>query len=208
MLTSKAEVEIAELARRLGEPRRWRREYEIVSPENEAWVKKMLKRRGEVILVVPSGKDRIWLHTKRFYPQAVYRLPSGGIHQGERVEDAARREAYEELGFEPGIVRFIGMVENAFALDEGKPVYPSFILETKPIPGSPRATDPDEAISGFREIGIRELPKIVEQLDSLAPSWQPWGHFRAAPHALVAEVFQNDSRPPTTDGSSGPISPS
>ena len=140
--------------------------------------------------------------------EAVYRLPSGGIHQGERVEDAARREAYEELGFEPGIVRFIGMVENAFALDEGKPVYPSFILETKPIPGSPRATDPDEAISGFREIGIRELPKIVEQLDSLAPSWQPWGHFRAAPHALVAEVFQNDSRPPTTDRSSGPISPS
>ncbi len=208
MLTSEAEAEIAELARRLGEPLRWRREYEILSPENEAWVKKMLKRHGEVILVAPSGKDRIWLHTKRFYPQGVYRLPSGGIHPGERIEDAARREAYEELGFEPEIVRFIGMVENVFALDEGRAVYPSFILEIQPTLDSPRVADPDEAISGFREIGIRELPKIEEQLDSLAPSWQPWGHFRAAPHALVAEVFQNDSRPPTTDGSSGPISPS
>lgn len=192
MLTSEDEAEIAELTRRFGQPRRWRREYEIVTLENEAWVKKMLKRRGEVVLVVPSREGGIWLHTKQFYPQEVYRLPSGGIHQSERIYDAARREAFEELGIWPEIGRFIGIVENVFALEGGRAVYPTFLLETRPIPGTPRVADPDEAISGFREIGIQDLPKIVEQLNSLAPSWQPWGHFRAAPHALLAQVLTED----------------
>jgi ADP-ribose pyrophosphatase YjhB (NUDIX family) len=204
MLTAEAEAEIAELARRFGVPRRWRREYEISSPESEAWAKKMLKRPGEVVLVVPLDDHRVWLHTKQFYPAGVYRLPSGGIHDGEGFEAAARRETYEEMGFVPELSRFMGVVENVFAPDGETVVYPTYVLETKPMPGSPRVTDPDEAISGFREIYVQELPKITEQLDSLAPNWQPWGHFRAAPHARVAEALQDDSRRPTAGGRSGP----
>jgi ADP-ribose pyrophosphatase YjhB (NUDIX family) len=191
MLTAEEEAEIGGLARRVGVPRRWRREYETTS-EQAGWVKKMLKRRGEVILVVPTAEGRIWLHTKQFYPPGVYRLPSGGIHQRESVEEAASRELYEEMGFKPELARFLGVVENVFKFDRETLVYPSYILETRSITDPPSVSDPDEAISGFREIDIRELGKIVEQLDSLASAWQPWGHFRAAPHALVAEAMASN----------------
>jgi 8-oxo-dGTP diphosphatase len=189
MLTPETEKEIAELGERFGTPTRWRREYEIPAG-SVAWVKKMLKRRGEVILVVPGSQDRIWIHTKQFYPDSVYRLPSGGIHEREAAEDAARRETREEMGFEPQLARFIGVVENVFKFEGETSVYPTYIFETKPFTGSPQVTDPGEAISGFQEIRIQDLYKVIEKLETLEVDWQPWGHFRSAPHALIAEELQ------------------
>lgn len=191
MLTAEAESEIEGLSQRFGNPLRWHREYEF-PPNRGGWIKKMLKRRGEVALVVPNAEGRVWLHTKRFYPASIYRLPSGGIHEGESIEDAAYRESYEEMGYKPTLARFVGVVENVFRHEGADAIYPTYILEARPIPGLPHVIDPDEEISGFRDIEIRDLDKVVEQLDSLASDWQPWGHFRAVPHALVAEALTKD----------------
>lgn len=189
MLSAEAEAEVTSLARRLGEPRRWMREY-AASPEKAGWVKKMLKRPGEVSLVVPGAANGVWLHTKEFYPPGVYRLPSGGIHEGESVESAAFREAFEEMGFKPDLALFLGLIENIFEVGGESSVYPTYIFETSLLTGAPHVVDLDEPISGFRLIDISELAQVSDQLNALPPHWQPWGHFRAASHALVLEALK------------------
>ncbi len=190
MLAPSEEAELAELAQKYGTPRRWTREYEAGTERNRAWVKKTTRRRGEVILVVPRPGGRVLLHTKDTYPDGVYRLPGGGVNPNEAVEPAARREAYEELGFDVEFARLLGVIENVFVVDGERMSYPSYIFMTAPMSAAPKVMDPDEKISGFDEIPVEELSRVSEQLEALPPAWQPWGKFRAAPHALAREVLR------------------
>lgn len=43
-----------------------------------------------------------------------YSLPGGGIDKGEKIEDALRREIYEECGIEVSIEKLLGVEENCF----------------------------------------------------------------------------------------------
>jgi 8-oxo-dGTP pyrophosphatase MutT (NUDIX family) len=189
MLNPEEEAEIAELARRFGKPVRWRRDYRVDTPEFVEWVNNLAKRRGEIVLVVPRPEGLLLLHTKGFYPAAVFRLPSGGIHRGERAEDAARREGYEELGFDLKLSRLLGVVENVLHVDDSQVIYPSYIFITEPMSATPQTMHPDEPISEFREVELAKLPAIARALEELPPDWAAWGKFRAAPHRLVAEAL-------------------
>src|SRR5512138_2594695 len=48
-------------------------------------------RRAEVVMVVPDEQGHIWLHTKAFYPQGIYRLMTGGLDPGEAPQRALQR---------------------------------------------------------------------------------------------------------------------
>lgn len=163
----------------------------MVSPAARDWANKLRKRPGEIVLVVPGRRNYLWVHTKRIYPPSVYRLPSGGIHADEAIESAASREAFEEMGFRPELTRFVGFVENIFQVDGEQVGYPSYIFLTKPLKGAPKVTDPSEEITGFAEASIEDLSRIAERLDALGPDWQPWGHYRATPHALVKQALSD-----------------
>ena len=65
-----------------------------------------LFRRGDDILVF-EGVDTV-------KPEVFYRPLGGGIHFGERAEDAARREIREEIGGETTNLRLLGVLENLF----------------------------------------------------------------------------------------------
>ncbi len=197
MLTPEAEAEIANLSAHLGTPLRWTREYTATTERNREWARKVTKRRAEVIQVLPRPGGRVLLHTKSTYPEGVYRLPGGGVNQGEAIEPAVRRETWEETGFDVALARFLGVIENTFVVDGDTLSYPSFIFLMQPTVEAPRVLDPDEEITGFKEIPPAELAQVVAQLNALPPNWQPWGQFRAAPHALVIEALSKGPR--TTD---------
>src|SRR3990170_6464584 len=65
-----------------------------------------LFRRRDDILVF-EGVDTV-------KPEVFYRPLGGGIHFGERAEDAARREIREEVGAEITNLHLLGVVENLF----------------------------------------------------------------------------------------------
>ncbi len=199
MLTPEREAEIVELARRLGKPLRWQREYPILNRRNASWVRSTVRRSGEAILVVPRPNGNFIFHTKSSYPEGVYRLPGGGINRGEGVEHAARREAQEEMGFDLPMARFLGVVENIFVVDGERLSYPSYVFLTPPTSAAPRVMDPHEQISGFRELPLADFPGIIQQLETLPPDWQPWGEFRAAPHALVLQALAEQRGPRTEE---------
>ena len=58
-------------------------------------------------------KDQTVLLVKHTYQRHWY-LPGGGIRKGETVEEAARREAAEELGAELGNLHLVGVYTNFY----------------------------------------------------------------------------------------------
>lgn len=187
------EREIKEFAAREGELRRWAYEWPVRSSRLKKWVAQLARYRGEVILIVPRRRGRVLLHTKAYYPNGVYRLPSGKIRPRERAVAAAQREAQEEIGFTPKRLKLLGVVENVFRLERKRVVYLSFLFQTEPFLGQPQPSDPDEPIAGYREVKAADLKDIAQQLRALPPTWREWGTFRAATHELLAALLSGSS---------------
>ena len=94
-------------------------ERDYAQPVSEAFLlerRQVASRRpGEVVLAVRRRNGRYLVHTKSFYPAGVYRLLSGGIHFGEELLDAVRREALEETGLQTEIEAFLAALRHRFS---------------------------------------------------------------------------------------------
>ncbi len=145
-------------------------------------------RQAEVILVICRADGRIVLQTKRFYPPGVFRLPTGGVHEGERLLDAVRRELREETGLTTPPERFLGVLRYRFRR-EGVPMErASYVFLVRGGATPLRAQDEREGISAFREVPLSQLERVAESLESLPGDWSVWGAFRALEHRFVAEA--------------------
>ena len=152
------------------------------------------KRGGEVILAVRRKSGEYLLHTKAFYPPGAYRLPSGGVEQGEDLATAVGREAIEETGLNLSIERFVGILRYRFCWEGLESDFTSYVFLLSEIGGALAAQDVGEQISGYREVPLGELPEVARALEHLAvPGWETWGRFRALAHRFVAEVLAQDS---------------
>lgn len=74
------------------------------------WFTRPLTLGVRLLLVNEQG---ILLVQHRYQPE-VWFLPGGGVEKGETLEQAARREAYEELGAELGDLSLMGVYTNFF----------------------------------------------------------------------------------------------
>jgi 8-oxo-dGTP pyrophosphatase MutT (NUDIX family) len=180
--------EAADLAARYGEPIRWSRRLDVSPKMMDDMRKRTAKRRGEAVLVIPRPGRRVLLHTKEFYPAGAFRLLSGGIGRGERVENAARREIAEETGLPIAPQRFLGLVRYEFHSGSETVPFASYIFLTDTALSAPRVSDLHERIKEFRDADWGELPQVAEYLEGLGGEWRDWGRFRAVPHRLVIEA--------------------
>lgn len=67
--------------------------------------------RGNEVLLIRRGKAP-------FIGQ--WSIPGGGLHEGERLEDAARREVMEETGVSVRLIGLIGVFEALPKMREGE----------------------------------------------------------------------------------------
>jgi 8-oxo-dGTP pyrophosphatase MutT (NUDIX family) len=105
-LTEATTRELADLAARYGEPL-------VVDAPIADDSDDPIRRRdryGEVCMVVRRPNGKVLLSIKTFYPRGAYRLPTGGIHEGEPVYDALLRETVEETGLETTVERFLARI--------------------------------------------------------------------------------------------------
>jgi len=165
-------------------------------------------RRAEICYVMHQGDPAhgVLLHIKTFYPTGAFRLPTGGIHQGERVLETLAREIEEETGLivgdQPGqvqIQRFLGIVSYEFV---HRGLQRSFAFASYPFlvqmpAGAPlQPLDPEESIGGWlwtRPHELRAQAAFLEAVGTQAPAWGDWGRFRAPLHRFVAaQLGRND----------------
>ena len=167
-----------------------------VSAESEKWWRDVRAkgRQSEVILALQRPGNQVLLHTKTFYPPGVYRLTSGGVKPGEKIKKAVRREALEELGLEVHVERFLGVITYAIQHDDETIPFASYVFLISGD-GEPHPTDPDEPISGYREVAWTDLPAVADALEAVPPDWIDWGRFRAIGHRFVGRSVLGCSSP-------------
>jgi ADP-ribose pyrophosphatase YjhB (NUDIX family) len=188
------EREIAELAARFGEPRRV-----------DATVRPFFDplqnpdRTGEVCMVIRRPSGKLLISIKTFYPRGAHRLPTGGIHRGERILDALLREAKEETGLDTAVRRFLAAITyRSAAARGGPPIFQTFAFLVDEVGGELGTPDEKEQIEEWLEIDPDELPMVAERLDGvnsahsedIGGDWADWGRFRAIVHRVVHETLR------------------
>lgn len=158
-------------------------------------------RRAEICYIMHRGDPAagLLLHIKTFYPAGAYRLPTGGIHLGESVEETLAREIYEETGLGVGgaesqvhVQRCLGVVVYALAHRTAGTTYPFatyHFLVQMPADGVLAPLDPSEQIGGWQWRRPAELGDVAARLGAVGQSrreWGDWGRFRALSHRFVA----------------------
>jgi 8-oxo-dGTP pyrophosphatase MutT (NUDIX family) len=158
-------------------------------------------RRAEICYIMHRGNaaEGVLLHIKTFYPQGAYRLPTGGIHQGEQVMETLMREIEEETGLQVGsgedqvqVQRCLGLVNYELvhrSADRSFPFATYHFLVQMPRDGVIAPRDATEEIDGWTWRKPHELVAVAEFLEQVGqrdPVWADWGRFRALSHRFVA----------------------
>ncbi len=160
-------------------------------------------RRAEICYVMHRGDPQqgLLMHIKTFYPAGAYRLPTGGIEQGENVLDTLGREIFEETGLTLGdgagevkFQRLLGVLGYDLQHQQLGPVEFAtyFFLVQMPAAAELNPQDEHEQIAGWEWRTPAELPAVAEVLDAVhtrSHQWADWGHFRAAGHRFVAGLL-------------------
>jgi len=190
-LTEAMRREVDDLARRFGEPLR----IDATIPDGFGDPIRRPDRVGEVCMVIRRPNGRLLVSTKTFYPPGAYRLPTGGIDAGERIETALLREAHEETGLTIAVQRFLAAISYRTA--RGETVFHTFAFLLDELGGALGSLDPHEEILDHREVRASELSALADRLDALASArsdeivgdWADWGRFRAVVHRAVAKAL-------------------
>ena len=86
-------------------------------------------------------------------------LPSGHVEQGERPEDAARRELWEETGFQSGEMELLGCLKP----DTGRLANRSWCFFTKGLEQAPGQGGPRD--SEIEEVVLCPLPELRDWIN-------------------------------------------
>jgi 8-oxo-dGTP pyrophosphatase MutT (NUDIX family) len=174
-------------------------DYPFLTGEHQELVSN--RRRAEICYIMHRGNvaDGVLLHIKTFYPAGAYRLPTGGIHQGEQVMETLQREIREETGLVVGagaeqvqVQRCLGILHYEMdhrGLSQSFPFATYHFLVQMPRDGVIAALDPEEHIGGWEWRRPEALLGVADYLEGIGrshPLWADWGRFRALSHRFVA----------------------
>jgi 8-oxo-dGTP pyrophosphatase MutT (NUDIX family) len=183
--------EVAELADRYGKP--VQRSYTIQADDYiySYRFRKDLDRRAEVVFAIQDMvSGRIWVHAKPHYPAHIFRLPSGGVHPTETIEQALLREVHEETGLAVRVDRFVGLIEYHFRHSDASVQFASYVFHMISPRGAP-VIQAGETISEFRAVAPSQLAQIAIDLRNLIGDRRGWGQWRALAHDVVYEYLTN-----------------
>jgi ADP-ribose pyrophosphatase YjhB (NUDIX family) len=183
------EKEIADLARQYGPLERRHYILEVGERVFTHWREERGDCRGEVALFILRPSGNMVLHTKDFYPEGIYRVPTGGIEPGEAVVTAVHREAREETGLTVAIERCLGVLEYEFRYRRETLPFVSYVFLLREHSGQLCPQDEGERITSLQEVPLTELETVARNLRALEADWRDWGHYRAIAHSFVTEVL-------------------
>jgi ADP-ribose pyrophosphatase YjhB (NUDIX family) len=127
--------------------------------------------------VMLTRDNSLLLVKRKFDPDAGYwAIPGGHLDLGERIENAAEREAYEETGFIVKVSRLAGIIDKIMYDDDGKVEYHYVLInyfveqtegdsDQEPVPNSDAL---DAKFVPYEELKNYKLSKsLIELLKQL-----------------------------------------
>ncbi len=175
------EIEFASLKKRYGKDAK---EENIKLNINEKFFNEMKEnikkdRRGEVAFAVERPNGKVVVVRTSFYPENIFRLPTGGINYGEDIIEALYREVKEELGLEINIHKFLGVIKYTLKNNEDHIRFYSYVFWVKEKGGNILEDALEDEVSKYMEVNNEELQRVVDTLKNFNGQWKDWCMFRA-----------------------------
>ncbi|MGB2803635.1 MAG: NUDIX hydrolase [Candidatus Zixiibacteriota bacterium] len=141
-------------------------------------------RNSDVTLFI--FKDRkVVVIAKPWYPEGLYRAPSGGVKPGEDLELSAKREAYEETGADIELERYILRIRVTFTCNSQKEEWTSHIFTARHLSGDLRPIDTKE----IKKVALMSLEELAALKEKLLAQDSGGLHYRAAlTEAAIKEI--------------------
>lgn len=119
-------------------------------------------RNSDVTLFI-FKHDKVIVIAKPWYPDGLYRAPSGGIKPDEDMELSAKREAYEETGVEIQLEKYLLRIDVTFTCEESSESWTSHVFSAKYLSGEPHPIDTRE-INKVALLSLEELSALKSRL--------------------------------------------
>lgn len=177
-------------------------DHPFLSGENQRLVRD--GRRAEICYVMHRGNPAqgVLLQIKTYYPTGAFRLPTGGIHQGEGVWETLSREVEEETGLVLGegadqvqVQQFLGVVSYELPHRSlGRTFeYATYCFLMQMPPGAElQPQDETEQIGGWHwqpPTTFHQIADRLEKIGGVTQTWGDWGRYRAVVHRFVGEIL-------------------
>ncbi len=157
------------IEKKYGTPRELTMSFPMNPAEFEMLKESMKDGRNSDATLFIFKDDKVIVIAKPWYPEDLYRAPSGGIKPGEDVELSAKREAYEETGVEIELVKYILRIYVTFthpsdpADSQERVRWTSHVFTAKYLSGDLQPIDTKE-IKKLSLMSLEELSSLKEKL--------------------------------------------
>lgn len=167
---------IAAAEARYGRPDKYTMSYPATPREMDLVRDSQKNGRKHDITLAIFGTPGVIVIAKPWYTHGLYRLPSGGLHPGEPLEDGSAREAMEETGVEMQLVRYHLRIDVTFVGDAYTIPWTSHVFSARHVSGEVEAQDTDE----IREARWCPLSELMQHRALMLASTVSGLRYRAA----------------------------
>lgn len=158
-----------------------------------------LRRKRHVLLLVVNAENKaVTCRKNGFYPEGITRLPGGGVNENETYEEAAIREAEEELSikFKPEELKKIAEIQINAKTPDG-----DFKLDTEMFyVKTDQEPKPGDDVDGFEYLNMSELGVLADKYESFLPDdvyisgdykhyWKDYGKIYGPIHRIASEYM-------------------
>jgi ADP-ribose pyrophosphatase YjhB (NUDIX family) len=184
-------TDIENMEKRYGKPAFLNTEISMSPAELEIVRNSQKDGRAHDITLFIFNDGKLLFNAKHFYPEGLFRAPSGGVNRDETIELGAKREAYEETGVEIELKRYLARIDVRFFNRENKNEqidWTSYVFSAKFVSGEIAPQDTDE-IREAKWIKPDEIPKFTEIMKN---SERGGFHYRAFLTENVLPMIQEE----------------
>ena len=152
-----------DIEKKYGTPRELTMSFPMKSAEFEMLKGSMGDGRNSDVTLFIFKDDKVIVIAKPWYPEGLYRAPSGGIKPGEDLELSAKREAYEETGVEIELEKYLLRIHVSFTCSGASEKWTSHMLTARYLSGEPHPIDTKE-IKKVALLSLQELSGLRKRL--------------------------------------------